>query len=340
MRSQLVLLSSVALFALAACGGAPASNPTSAPAPTTAPAATSAAAMTNTMNMSGTTVYTGSMVMAKSTPLTPDQVVTVSMTNFTYAFTPSRISAGVVKFVVQNNSSDQIHEILIFKTDLPAGKLPLQADGVSINENSTQMTKIASVEDVDPGKGGSMIARLAPGHYVYFCNTTGHYKLGMAGEFTIPASGMVAFTPVTMSASMGMTTTESVTPTESMTPSAELTPTEVVTVDMTNYAFKFTPSTVHAGVVKFVVVNDATDQMHEMWLVKTDLALDKLPLASDGSSIDENSTQFTKLGSVEDVNAGASGAMIVTLEPGRYVYFCNKPGHYKLGMAGEMNVVP
>ncbi|MCL4506692.1 MAG: hypothetical protein M1140_11805 [Chloroflexi bacterium] len=351
MRSQFVVLSSVVMFALAACTGAQASAPTSAPttaAPTetAAPAATntaaptSAAAMTDTMAMTGTTVLTGTLAMAQSTPLTPDQVVSVSMTNFTFAFTPTQISAGVVKFIVQNNSSDQIHEILIFKTDLPVDKLPLQADGTSVDETSSQITKVASVEDVDPGKGGEMTAKLDPGHYVYFCNTTGHYKLGMAGEFTIPASGMVAFTPVTMSASMGMTTTESVTPTESMTPSAELTPTEVVTVDMTNYAFKFTPSTVHAGVVKFVVVNDATDQMHEMWLVKTDLALDKLPLASDGSSIDENSTQFTKLGSVEDVNAGASGAMIVTLEPGRYVYFCNKPGHYKLGMAGEMNVVP
>ncbi len=336
MRSQLVLLSSVALFALAACGGAPASNPTSAPAPTTAPAATSAAAMTNTMNMSGTTVYKGSMVMAKSTPLTPDQVVTVSMTNFTYAFTPSRISVGVVKFVVQNNSSDQIHEILIFKTDLPASKLPLQADGVSINENSTQMTKIASVEDVDPGKGGSMIARLAPGHYVYFCNTTGHYKLGMAGEFTIPASGTAAFTPLPTASAMAMTATE----TAAATPAGNPAPTEVVTVSMTNFAFKFTPPEIHAGVVKFVVNNDATDQMHEIWLVKTDLPVDKLPLTSDGTAIDETSTQLTKIGSVEDVNAGASGSMIVTLQPGRYVYFCNKPGHYKLGMAGEMNVVP
>jgi uncharacterized cupredoxin-like copper-binding protein len=116
--------------------------------------------------------------------------------------------------------------------------------------------------------------------------------------------------------------------------------TEVVTVSMTDFAFKFTPSTIKAGVVKFIVKNDASEQMHEMFLVKTDLAVDKLPLEPDGSSINEDSNQFTKLGSVEDVDAGKSGEMTVKLEPGRYVYFCNKPGHYKMGMAGEITVVP
>jgi uncharacterized cupredoxin-like copper-binding protein len=109
---------------------------------------------------------------------------------------------------------------------------------------------------------------------------------------------------------------------------------------MTDFAFKFTPSTIKAGVVKFVVKNDASEQMHEMFLVKTDLAVGKLPLGSDGSSINEDSNQFTKLGSVEDVDAGKSGEMTVKLEPGRYVYFCNKPGHYKMGMAGEITVAP
>jgi uncharacterized cupredoxin-like copper-binding protein len=74
--------------------------------------------------------------------------------------------------------------------------------------------------------------------------------------------------------------------------------------------------------------------------VKTDLAVDKLPMAPDGTMIDEESTQFTKLGSVEDVDAGKGGEMTMKLEPGRYVYFCNKQGHYKLGMAGELTVVP
>jgi uncharacterized cupredoxin-like copper-binding protein len=119
-----------------------------------------------------------------------------------------------------------------------------------------------------------------------------------------------------------------------------LTPTEVVTVDMTDFAFKFTPSTIKAGVVKFVVKNDSATVMHELFVVKTDLAVDKLPLASDGSSVNEDSNQLTKLGSVEDVDAGKSGEMTIKLEPGRYVYFCNKPGHYKMGMAGEMTVAP
>ncbi|HEY3379018.1 MAG TPA: plastocyanin/azurin family copper-binding protein, partial [Armatimonadota bacterium] len=71
-----------------------------------------------------------------------------------------------------------------------------------------------------------------------------------------------------------------------------------------------------------------------------DLAIDKLPLTPDGSAIDEESPLFTKLGSVEDVVPGAGGDMTIQLTPGRYIYFCNKPAHVKLGMVGEMNVVP
>ncbi|HEY3342015.1 MAG TPA: plastocyanin/azurin family copper-binding protein [Anaerolineae bacterium] len=123
-------------------------------------------------------------------------------------------------------------------------------------------------------------------------------------------------------------------------PASALTPTEVVTVDMTDFAFKFTPSTIKAGVVKFVAKNDSPSVMHEIFLVKTDLAVDKLPIASDGSSVNEDSNLITKLGSVEDVDAGKSGEMTIKLEPGHYVYFCNKPGHYKMGMAGDMTVVP
>jgi uncharacterized cupredoxin-like copper-binding protein len=151
---------------------------------------------------------------------------------------------------------------------------------------------------------------------------------GVLSLFQTACSGTAAGSSTTIPASNSSTS-----------PAAQLTPIEVVTVSMTDFAYKFTPSTIKAGQVKFVVKNDSTTQLHEIWLVKTDLAVDKLPMAADGASIDEGSTQFTKLGSVEDVAAGASGEMTVKLEPGRYVYFCNKPGHYKMGMASEMTVV-
>jgi uncharacterized cupredoxin-like copper-binding protein len=128
----------------------------------------------------------------------------------------------------------------------------------------------------------------------------------------------------------------------STAPAAAPTPAgpQVVNVSMTTYGFKFTPDKIRAGEVKFVVKNDATDLKHEMRLVKTNLAIDKLPMNSDGAQVDESSKDFTSLGAVEDVEPGKSGEMTVTLESGRYVYFCNTPAHYTLKMRGELTVAP
>ncbi len=251
------------------------------------------------------------------------------MTSFSFAFNPARIAAGQVKFVVQNSAAGVLHELIIYKTNLPIDKLPVNADGTSVDEDSPLITKVGAVEDVDAGASGSMTMTLAAGHYVYICNIAGHYRLGMAGEFTLPVEGFAAFTPaMSMTGAMGVA------------PTVRLTPTKVVTVSMTDFAFKFTPATIRAGTIKFIVKNDATAQMHEIFLVKTVLALNKLPLAADGVSVDEDSKAFTKLGVVEDIEAGQSGEMIVNLAPGRYLYFCNKEAHFKLGMAGEMIVIP
>ena len=126
------------------------------------------------------------------------------------------------------------------------------------------------------------------------------------------------------------------------TPAATSTPTgpQIVNVSMTTYGFKLTPDKIKAGEVKFVAKNDATDLIHEIFLVKTDLAIDKLPLGSDNISIDEESKALAKVGAAEDIEPGKSGEMTVTLEAGRYVYFCNKDNHYKLGMVGELTVAP
>jgi uncharacterized cupredoxin-like copper-binding protein len=316
-----IVLSAAALFALAACAAAPANTP----AAIVTPSGTAAQADATT----STTAMAATESPASAAMPAPTEVITVSMNDFRFVFTPTQITAGTVKFVVHNDSTSSVHEFFLVKTDLPADKLPLKADGTSVDEDSNQFTKLGSVEDVDPGKGGEMTVKLDPGHYVYFCNTTGHYKLGMAGEVAVPSQGMASLMPsMSMSASAGTNATQV----------ASLT--QVVTVSMTNFAFKFTPSTVKAGTVRFLVKNDSTDQMHEFFLVKTDLPVNKLPMTSDGTMINEESNQFMKLGSVEDVDAGKSGEMTVKLEPGRYVYFCNKQGHYKLGMAGEMMVAP
>jgi uncharacterized cupredoxin-like copper-binding protein len=113
--------------------------------------------------------------------------------------------------------------------------------------------------------------------------------------------------------------------------------TQVVNVSLTNYDITFDPPVVHAGKVTVVSTNDAHDLMHEIRIVKTNLPMDKLPLEPDGS-VDEDNANLTTVAAIEDLDPGKSRAVTVELQPGRYVYFCNKHNHYLVGMRGEINV--
>jgi uncharacterized cupredoxin-like copper-binding protein len=78
------------------------------------------------------------------------------------------------------------HEVVIFKTDLPANDLPLDANG-DVNEESPQLTNVAdSGKALQPGGTKSFkTASLTPGHYVAVCNLPGHYRLGMRLNLTV-----------------------------------------------------------------------------------------------------------------------------------------------------------
>lgn len=114
---------------------------------------------------------------------------------------------------------------------------------------------------------------------------------------------------------------------------------QVVNVSLTNFAITFDPPTVHSGKVTLVSTNEATDLVHEILVVKTDLPVDRLPLKPDGS-VNEDSIRLMTIASVEDLGPGKIRALTVDLKPGRYVYFCNQPQHYSVGMRGEINVQP
>lgn len=114
---------------------------------------------------------------------------------------------------------------------------------------------------------------------------------------------------------------------------------QTIDVTLSTYQTEFNPTTINKGEVKFVVTNSATDLVHEFYLVQTDLAPDQLPVKSDGT-VDEESTQFTTIGSAEDIDPGKTSSFTVTLAPGHYVYFCNIEGHYAEGMRGEFTVAP
>ena len=112
---------------------------------------------------------------------------------------------------------------------------------------------------------------------------------------------------------------------------------QTVRVTLTTYGTKLTPDKIRPGEVTFIIKNNATDLVHEFFLVQTDLAPDKLPVGDDGK-IDEDSLHFLKIVAAEDLKPGSGRVISVTLKPGHYVYFCNIDAHHMSGMRGEFTI--
>ena len=92
---------------------------------------------------------------------------------------PHTLATGHHTVGLTNNGKEG-HEIVIFRTTLPADNLPLNSDG-DVNEESPQLTSVGDSGDaLPPGQAKSFTTSdLQPGHYVAVCNLPGHYKLGM-----------------------------------------------------------------------------------------------------------------------------------------------------------------
>jgi uncharacterized cupredoxin-like copper-binding protein len=99
---------------------------------------------------------------------------------------PSRLGTGT-HTIGYTNDGKAPHEIVMFKTALPANRLPLGANG-DVNEDSALLTNVADSGDaLKPGGTKSFqTSALAPGHYVAVCNLPGHYRLGMRLDVTVP----------------------------------------------------------------------------------------------------------------------------------------------------------
>jgi len=104
-----------------------------------------------------------------------------------------------------------------------------------------------------------------------------------------------------------------------------------------NNTIQLDASHIKAGSVTFEVSNAPdTGLKHELVVLKTDLADDKLPVKN--GQVPER--QFKKMGEVEDMAPGKSKHMTLNLTPGHYVLICNQPGHYSMGMHSSLVVAP
>jgi uncharacterized cupredoxin-like copper-binding protein len=113
--------------------------------------------------------------------------------------------------------------------------------------------------------------------------------------------------------------------------------TEVPTVyaDMSDFKIAIDHPSIAAGHVVIGIRNRAS-MLHELKVIKTDLAPDQLPV--DGATAKVREDGIQKVGGLENISGGASRKLVVELTPGKYVLICNVAGHYQLGMRVGLEV--
>ena len=103
---------------------------------------------------------------------------------------------------------------------------------------------------------------------------------------------------------------------------------------MGDYFYNPKDASATAGKVRIAAVNNGQIP-HEVVFAKTNADPSQLPTKPDGSV---NEEALNSPGEVADVAPGRTKSGTVDLAPGRYVMFCNLPGHYKAGMYGTLTV--
>ena len=91
----------------------------------------------------------------------------------------------------------------------------------------------------------------------------------------------------------------------------------------------YAPARVRAGTIRFVVHNRGPDD-HEFLVVRA--GGPRLPIRSDGLTVDEDHLGKAKLGTIEPAQPRTAHELRVRLAPGRYELFCNMYGHFASGM--------
>lgn len=113
---------------------------------------------------------------------------------------------------------------------------------------------------------------------------------------------------------------------------------KTVEVKMGDYFFSPEDVTAQSGPTTIEAPNEGSVE-HELVVFKTNLDPSKLPTESNGDVDEEKLDEIAEeAGEVADVEAGETKSENFKLTPGKYVIFCNLPGHYAQGMYGTLTV--
>ncbi len=120
-----------------------------------------------------------------------------------------------------------------------------------------------------------------------------------------------------------------------------------VIVTLGEWAMKTDVSSLPHGDIEFAIKNEGPDLRHELKIIRTDVAADKLPTKDDGS-VNEGAAGIEVLKKVQEIEAGDRDSRTFTLEAGKYVLICNlvtgqngqKTSHYAKGLRAAFTVTP
>jgi uncharacterized cupredoxin-like copper-binding protein len=105
------------------------------------------------------------------------------VTSMRIAVDHDSVPAGRVTFRATNQSKDQIHELIVVRTEAAQASLPYDEKKAEVIEK--RIHHLGEISDLKPGRSGSMTLNLRPGSYILICNQAGHYKAGMSTPFTV-----------------------------------------------------------------------------------------------------------------------------------------------------------
>jgi uncharacterized cupredoxin-like copper-binding protein len=111
-----------------------------------------------------------------------DHSTDASIASMHIAVDRDSVPAGKVTFRAVNQSKDQIHELIVVRSD-SAQPLPYDEKKQEVVEK--RIRHLGEIADLKPGRSGTLTLDLKPGSYALICNQPGHYKAGMNAPFSV-----------------------------------------------------------------------------------------------------------------------------------------------------------
>ena len=117
-------------------------------------------------------------VARRQEPTPSGTPVNVRIEDFKVRQDAAVVPAGTVSFRILNQGPTT-HELIVVRTDRAPDKLPLQDDGLTVDEEAPGIDLLDEAGGLDIDDRQTLVLDLAAGHYVMYCNLEGHYLGGM-----------------------------------------------------------------------------------------------------------------------------------------------------------------